>query len=216
MLKKFFVGLFCAMCLGVFAEVKLTEFYFRKVDATDIQKMKEVLKQGKTKEVHIIAGAIAIFCLENQGKEITLEQMEQVAKQYAETENKAYGAILRYLQRNNLINKYSNKIIGNNKYVHDLLYKYLVGYNFIKTNNNFELRMEYIATINDVEKKLHLFNSAVNLTLKECENESDENAIKMLKKMYRFFLPKVGENALFKPIATKIGLALRSYGVDVK
>lgn len=216
MLKKFFVGLFCAMCLGVFAEVQLTKFYFSKVDATDVQKMKEVLKQGKTKEVHIIAGAVAIFCLENQGKEITLEQMEDVAKQYAKTENDAYYSVLRYLYRNNLLDKYSNKIIDNNKYVDNPMYMHLVGYNFIKTSNNFDVRMKYIKLVKITEQNLYLFNDAVNLTLKECENESDENAIKMLKKMYRFFLPKVGENAFLKPIATKIGLTLRSYGVDVK
>lgn len=123
-----------------------------------------------------------------------------------------YAAVLWYIARTKQHSKFANQLLVNSNYNKQIYFCNMVSYGAIKADNANDFRLVIITknrNKNSVAKN-------VNLLIEDCQKLKDEDAIAYLKAAYKSILPRLADDAEFKPVATKLGLALRSYGVDVK
>lgn len=212
---KFFVFVATIFCFSSFANFDLNKVNLKNPTQEQVSMMKNYLAT-ENKNIDVAACCeIAIYKFSNKSEILTLEKMEQIVKKYFPTESRTAGGVLYYLHKVNEIPQYSSQMEKNENYNTKNLFWYYVSFNRIKVENSLDYKCNYIEERikkNDIVTANKIFNFILN----DCKKMEDQEAIKIIKRIYRTVLPIVSEKPDSKQLATKIGLTLRSYGVDVK
>lgn len=219
MLKKFFVGLFCAICLGVFADSEISKINFRNPSIEEINVMKDYLKlteyKTETDIIYAIQCEVAVYIYENKSVPLTIEVLENIAKKKSKKDWHVTYALSNYIYKAGLMKQFADQMTKIEKYTKTDAYVYCVSTNVIKPKNHYDIKIKYVKKLAKLKRNTAL-GTVIGVILNDCEQEPDDKAVEILKKVYRGIVPYMVENAEMKPFVIKIGLALRSYGVDVK
>jgi hypothetical protein len=120
--------------------------------------------------------------------------------------------VLRYIAKTKQHSKFANQLLVNSNYNTQIHFCNMVSYGVIKADNPNDFRLIVITKSKDNKSVAR----NVNLLINDCQKLKDEDAVAYLKAAYKSILPRLADDTEFKPVATKLGLALRSYGIDVK
>ena len=213
MLKKTLLFAMIGLCVSAFAAtIDINKYDFKNLTAEQVNEMKAYLSSSDKKEYIAAVCAIAVYRYNNPNEDLTLAKMEEIAKSVYGEKTDVYGSVLRYIANMQWHSKYANQLLTNSNYNKLIHFCNMVSYGAIKADNVNDFRLVIITESKD--KKSVAKN--VNLLINDCQKLKDEDAIAYLKAAYRSILPRLADDAEFKPVAAKLGLALRSYGVDVK
>lgn len=215
MLKKMFVVFALVAGVSVFAEVNDHENW-RKVNMASITSeqiayMKDF--SSKNKGYHSAIYALTVFYAENPNAEFTVAKMESIVKGYVNSEKGIYSPVMGYISRSGKINNaIATELLKSGKYDNEEAFKWLVVKGVINAGNVNQYRVNYIKDATDGNK----IATTVNYLINDCSKLKDAEATKYLTAAYRVILPKLVDVPDLKNSATKLGLALKAYGVDVK
>lgn len=212
MLKKIFALVVAVVSVSVLANdsANYKKINFSNVTSEQVTYMKDYC--SKNKNYHAAVYAIAVYAKENPSEALTIEKMENIAKKNVKYSPDIYPSVIAYVQKTNQINKFSLELAKNSNYKKTELFKWLVINGTIKFDNANEWRVNYIKTSKNKTRIIY----AINAIIENASSMKDEDAVKYLTDAYRAVLPKLVDMPELKNIATKLGLTLKSYGVDVK
>lgn len=213
MLKKTLLFAIVGLCVSTFAAtINIKQFDFNNLTAEQVNEMKAYNSSPDKKQHFAAVFSIAIYKYNNPKEDLTLAKMEEIAKSVWGEKTACYLSVLSYIEKTKQHSKFANQLLVNSNYNTQIHFCRKVSDGAIKTDKVNDFRLILI----EKSKEINSVSKAVNLMIKDCKTMRDEVAIAYLKQAYKTILPQLIEKAELKPIATKLGLALRSYGVDVK
>jgi hypothetical protein len=213
MLKKTLLFAVVGLCVSTFAAtINLNQYDFNNLTAEQVNEMKAYLSSANKKKYESAVCSIALYKYNNPNEDLTLAKMEEIAKSVYGKKDGCYNAVLMYISKTKQHSKFANQLLVNSNYNTLIYFCKMVSYGTIKADNVNDFRL--IVITKNKDKKSVARN--VSLLINDCQKLKDEDAVAYLKAAYKLILPRLADDAELKPVATKIGLALRSYGVDVK
>lgn len=213
MLKKTLLFALVGLCVSTFAAtINTKKFDYNNLTAEQVSEMKAYISSSDKKEYLAAFYSIAIYKYNNPKEDLTLAKMEEIAKSAYGEKTGGYSSVLIYISKTKQHSKFANQLLVNRNYNTQLRFCNMVSNGSIKTDKVNDFRLIVI----EKDKSIKNVSRAVNRMIKDCKTMKDEEAIAYLKQAYKIILPQLVEKAELKPVATKLGLALRSYGVDVK
>lgn len=213
MLKKTILFAMVGLCVSAFAAtVDINKYDFKNLTAEQVNEMKAYISSSDKKEYIAAICSIAVYKYDNSKEDLTLAKMEEIAKSVYGEKTGCYSAVLSYIAKTKQHSKYANQLLTNSNYNTHVHFCNMVSYGAIKADNVNDFRLVVITK----SKSKTSITKNVNFLINDCQKLKDEDAIAYLKAAYKSILPRLADDAEFKSAATKLGLALRSYGVDVK
>ena len=209
MLKKMFVVLTLVAGVSVFAAADFKSVNYTNLTAEQVAQLKTSLNGATGRDAACCAIAVAKF---EAKRDLTLDEMMGVAKKYVSATTSQVNAVIAYISKTNVLNKYVGEMVKNDNINKSEYFAYLV----VSGRANVDNPSTYCFYIIKNTKLGKDAYRAVNRLVEYCNNISEDKAVVELKKAYQIILPRLADYPDFKTAATKIGLALKSYGVDVK
>ena len=209
MLKKMFVVLTLVAGVSVFADVDLKTLDVKNLTADKVAEIKTQLT--KSTGLHAAVASMAVTKFESN-KDLTFVEMETIAKKYCNKKGFQVLAVVLYIDKTQSYNKYASDVFGDEKYTNSEYFCKLV----VDGKFNYNNVQDCCFVILSKSKRVNYVSLASNKMIESCNQTNEKKAVENLKKAYQILLPRLVDFPEFKTPATKLGLALKAYGVDVK
>lgn len=218
MLKKLFLFVAIVASVAVFAEIDFKKIDFINVNAEQVKSMKEFIETGKS-PTRKSACEIAIYAFENNIKLSNFEQIVNIAQKKEKKIYKAFSNSVYYVYCSKQLDKFGAQILKDERSDNNYTVNYMIAYGLWKIENPQKYQINFIKSELESKKSkisVTVFNKIIDNFINSIEKDTEENAIKNLKLVYRAIVKKLMDNPELKTAATKVGLVLRSYGVKVE
>lgn len=218
MLKKLFLFAAMVASVAVFAETDFKKIDLVNVNAEQVKSMKEFIATAKS-PTRKSACEIAIYAFENNIKLSNFEQIVNIAQKNEKEIYKAFSNSVYYVYYSKQFDKFGAQILKDERSDNNFTVNYMIAYGLWEIENPQKYQINFIKRELELKKSkisVAVFNKVIDNFIKSIEKDTEENAIKNLKLVYRAIVKKLMDNPELKTAATKVGLVLRSYGIDIK
>ena len=210
MFKKMFMLAAVMAGVSVFAATDFKKVDYSTFTAESVAQIKADLGNVKAGDSAAGACAIAVYRFENGNKILSLAEMEGIANKHTK---QVLSSVIYYARKAKMFNYYLPEFLKNEKYSNTIYFCNLVVTGAVKVDNP----QDYcFIVLSKSRVNVSLSNRAAVKLIEFSGKMPEAKAVEALKKAYQIVLPRLVEYPELKTAATKLGLALKSYGVDVK